>query len=83
MTKQYAPLSQNILFVGDKEMGNPDNQLDGRVIVNSGFDCQYKRIKASVDLYNMLNTDYYQGGSFAIPIPQQKFNFIAKLAYVF
>lgn len=83
MTKQYAPLSQGNLFVGETNVIDPNNQLDGRVIVNSGVDCQYNKIKLSLDMYNMLNKDYYQGGSFSLPIPQQKFNFITKLAYIF
>ena len=70
---------------GEYEFSFAHNGLEAlkMVIVNSGIDCQYSKIKASVDLYNMLNKDYYQGGSFILPIPQQKFNFLAKVSYVF
>ena len=83
LTKQYSPLSLPTVFIGENNVLNPEYQIDGRVIVNSGIDCQYSKIKASVDFYNMLNKDYYQGGSFILPIPQQKFNFLAKVSYVF
>lgn len=82
-SKQYSPISLPTVFIGENNVMNPEYQIDGRVIVNSGIDCQYSKIKASVDLYNMLNKDYYQGGSFILPIPQQKFNFLAKVSYVF
>ena len=83
LSKQYSPISLPTVFIGENNVMNPEYQIDGRVIVNSGIDCQYSKIKASVDLYNMLNKDYYQGGSFILPIPQQKFNFLAKVSYVF
>ena len=82
-SKQYSPISLPTVFIGENNVMNPEYQIDGRVIVNSGIDCQYSKIKASIDLYNMLNKDYYQGGSFILPIPQQKFNFLAKVSYVF
>ena len=82
-SKQYSPISLPTVFIGENNVMNPEYQIDGRVIVNSGIDCQYTKIKASVDFYNMLNKDYYQGGSFILPIPQQKFNFLAKVSYVF
>ena len=83
LSKQYSPISLPTVFIGENNVMNPEYQIDGRVIVNSGIDCQYSKIKASVDFYNMLNKDYYQGGSFILPIPQQKFNFLAKVSYVF
>ncbi len=82
-SKQYAPLVSNLLYVGEQVLYDPNYQLGARAIFNVGVDYQYKGVAASLSVYNLLNTSYYQGGSMFIPLPQQKRSFIFTLSYAF
>ena len=83
VTKQYSPLTSNLIFVNCNSFSDPLYQLSSCAVVNTGIDCQYKAIKGSLDLYNITNNDYLQGGSFIVPIPQERFNLVFKLTYFF
>ena len=62
----------------------PDKEISARAILNLGVDYVYKKVSLSATIYNLLNTDYYQGGSgYSIPIPQQSLNFLLRLSYHF
>lgn len=82
-TKQYAPLDGTYIYINDERINEPLNQLNGYAVLNAGLDCAYKRLRGEANFYNVLNSDYLQGGSFVVPIPQQRFNFLFKLAYTF
>ena len=82
-SKQYAPLTSNLIYIGEQTIYDPNYQLNARAIFNIGLDYQYKRVAASLSVYNLLNTNYYQGGSMFIPLPQQKRNFMFTLSYSF
>lgn len=82
-TKQYAPLVSNQIYLGDQIVYDPEYQLGARAIVNAGLDYHYKRATASVSIYNLFDTDYYQGGSTLVPQPQQGRNFMFTLSYLF
>lgn len=81
-TQQYAPLvAANLIYVNGESYTDPFNKLSGYAVLNAGLDCEYKKVKGTFDFYNMLNNDYLQGGSFIVPVPQQKFSFVFKLSY--
>ncbi|MGN0281155.1 MAG: TonB-dependent receptor plug domain-containing protein [Prevotella sp.] len=80
-TMQYAPLTSSLIFVNGTGHSDPLNKLSAYAVLNAGLDCEYKKLRGTLDFYNILNNDYLQGGSFIVPIPQQKFNFVFKLTY--
>ena len=82
-TGQYAPLVSNQIYLGDQLITDPEYWLGARAIVNAGADYHYKRAAASLTIYNLFNTDYYQGGSTLVPQPQQGRNFMFTLSYLF
>lgn len=82
-TGQYAPLVSNQIYLGDQLINDPEYWLGARAIVNAGADYHYKRAAVSLNIYNLFNTDYYQGGSTLVPQPQQGRNFMFTLSYLF
>ena len=72
-----------IAYMEEAGYGYDRMEADGIAIPVLGIDCQYKAIKGSLDLYNITNNDYLQGGSFIVPIPQESFNLVFKLTYFF
>lgn len=82
-TGQYAPLISNQIYVGDQIIHDPEYGLGARAIVNAGLDYQYKRAMASLNIYNLFNTAYYQGGNTLVPQPQLGRNFMLTLSYLF
>lgn len=82
-SRQYAPLVSDYIYKGDEQVLDADYQLDSRAIFNLGLDYRYKRAQISFDVYNLFNTQYYQGGSLYVPMPQQKLNFMFDLSYSF
>lgn len=84
LSKQYSPLVDPYLYRGEEnQVYLPDNVISARVIVNVGANYFYKKWGLSVGVYNLFNTDYYQGGSCMQPLPQQRLNFLAKILYEF
>lgn len=84
LSKQYSPLIDPFLFRGqNNNVSIPDYVVPARAIINLGANYQYKQWETSVGVYNLFNTNYYQGGSCMQPLPQQRLNFLAKIIYKF
>ena len=83
LSKQKAPIVGWGLYKGDKVINDPTNEISARAILNLGIDYDVRNLSMSVNAYNILNKHFYQGGDIAIPLPQQGFNFMAKVAYKF
>lgn len=83
LSKQKAPLVSTLLFKGPEMQSDINNEVPARAILNMGVDYNLKSLFLSVKAYNLLNKDYYQGGDFPMPIPQQGFNFMTKIGYKF
>lgn len=84
LSKQSSPLIDPFLFRGEECLVTiPDNVVPARGIVNLGINYQYKRLGVSVGIYNLFNTDYYQGGTSMQPLPQQKLNCLLRFMYSF
>jgi len=84
LSKQRFPLVDPFIFKGEEQVYMPDKEISARAILNLGVDYVYKKVSLSATIYNLLNTDYYQGGSgYSIPIPQQSLNFLLRLSYHF
>ncbi len=82
LSKQISPIQR--AFVGDKAINDPDYELSPRAVFNLGMDYVYKRVGISANVYNVLNSNYYQGGlRKAFPLPQQSISFLVKLSYKF
>lgn len=83
LSKQKAPLVSSLLFKGTNLQNDVNHEIPARAILNAGVEYNYKKIFILVDAYNLLNTDYCQGGDFPMPVPQQGFNLMAKIGYKF
>ena len=82
LSKQKSPITR--AFKGEEVWMDVENEEKARAIFNVGLDYEYKKISANVDLYNVFNTQYYQGGATkTILIPQQSISFLMRLSYKF
>lgn len=83
-TAHYAPLLSDLIYRGENNIvSDPNYQIGARAIVNAGLDYRYRQISASLNVYNLFDTDYSQGGSLYVPIPQQGINYMLTLSYAF
>jgi len=83
-TKQYSPITSEVVYRMDLPAKDLYNTLPARFIMNCGADYTYKFCTLSLDVYNLFNTNYYQGGSLTlIPLPQQGRSFMANLSFKF
>lgn len=84
LSKQITPLIDPYLFKGqENQISIPDNVVSARAIVNMGVNYQYKQWGVTIGIYNLFNTNYYQGGTSMQPLPQQRLNYLVKMAYNF
>lgn len=84
LSKQNSPLIDPYLFRGqENQIKNPNNMVSARAIVNVGVNYQYKQWGITIGIYNLFNTYYYQGGTSMQPLPQQRLNYLVKMAYNF
>jgi outer membrane receptor protein involved in Fe transport len=70
-------------YRSDEHVYLPYNKIPARAIINGGADYELKGITLSLNVYNLLGTDYYQGGSDRVPGPQQKRSVIVNASYKF
>jgi outer membrane receptor for ferrienterochelin and colicins len=56
-------------YIG-KQFSSKDNEVDDVLLFNSGFRWQWQDVFLDARVYNLLDEDYYQGGSVTHPYPQ-------------
>lgn len=84
LSKQYNPLDKFYIFKGeDNPIDMPDYAIPARAIVNIGANYNIKHIDFLLGIYNVFNTNYYQGGGGMQPSPQLGINFLASISYKF
>ena len=82
-SKQYTPIVSPLVFRGETPYMVPDKTQPGRAIVNGGIEYTHNNLTATLNVYNLLNTDYYYGSSTFMPFPQQQRNTLASITYKF
>ncbi len=81
--KQYTPIVSPLVFRGETPFSDPGKTQPARAIVNGGIEYTHNRLTATLNVYNLLNTDYFYGSSTFIPFPQQHRNTLASISYKF
>jgi outer membrane receptor for ferrienterochelin and colicins len=66
--KQISPI--DITYPNGRTITNPHNEVDDVILFNSGFRWQWQDMFLDARVYNLLDEDYYQGGSVTHPYPQ-------------
>jgi outer membrane receptor for ferrienterochelin and colicins len=83
LSEQYNPIVSSMVYRGNSHVYLPYNKIKARAIVNAGADYELKNLSLSLNIYNVLGTDYYQGGSDRIPTPQQHRSLMINASYKF
>ena len=81
-SKQKSPIVPSIIFKDGQLYEDLDRTVNRRLLLNLGGRYQYKDIECSIQCYNLLDSDYTQGGE-DVDVPQQGISFLAKLIYKF
>ena len=82
-SQQYTPIVSPLVFRGDSPYSDPDKTLGARAIVDGGMEYTHGSLTASLNVYNLLNTDYYMGSSTFMPFPQQRRHSMIHISYKF
>ena len=61
----------------------PDDHQNAKVIANAGGDYEFRFMSLSLDIYNLLNTNYRVGGFLKDAVPQQSRSIIGKIKVKF
>jgi outer membrane receptor for ferrienterochelin and colicins len=79
--QQLSPI--NIQFSNGTSFYEPNNEVDDVVLFNTGFrwDKLWKDFYLDARVYNLLDEDYYQGGSVTHPYPQAGRWFMLTVGY--
>jgi iron complex outermembrane receptor protein len=79
--EQLSPI--NIEFPNGTNFYEPNNEVDDVVLFNTGFrwDKLWKDFFLDARVYNLLDEDYYQGGSVTHPYPQAGRWFMLTVGY--
>lgn len=80
---QKAPQTNNYIYKNGNIYWDPDRREKARAILNMGVIWSRKNISISFNAYNILNTQYYQGGTVQCPNPQQGINCLCKTNFKF
>ncbi|MGM9698562.1 MAG: TonB-dependent receptor plug domain-containing protein [Prevotella sp.] len=82
-SKQYTPIVSPLVFRGEAPYSAPDKTQKARAIVNGGIEYTHNKLTATLNVYNLLNTDYFMGSCTFMPFPQQHRNTLFSVAYKF
>ncbi len=83
LSEQYCPIVSSMVYRADEHVYLPYNKIPARAIINGGADYELKALTLSLNVYNVLGTDYYQGGSDRVPGPQQRRSVMVNASYKF
>ena len=83
LSEQYSPIVSSMVYRNDSHVYLPYNKIKARAIFNGGIDYDWKKFDVSLTVYNLLGTDYYQGGADRVPEPQQHRSFMVNVSYNF
>jgi iron complex outermembrane receptor protein len=68
--QQLSPIINT--YKNGQPVNEPDNEVREVMLINAGIRlADFHRITAGLRIYNLLDSDYSQGGSVAFPYPQQ------------
>jgi iron complex outermembrane receptor protein len=83
LSSQHNPIVSSMIYRGDSHVYEPYNKIKARAVANCGADYEYRGLLLSLNVYNVLNTDYYQGGSDRVAEPGQHRSIMVNASYKF